>query len=106
MGIARVLHECPTGRAFLQTHGTQLDYYPDYSHYFHTLKSQRRLQLLNEVNRSLLPSLKKFLPDELALFPQLADFDIYAGDGLGFFFRFLNWRSLSLCDRLQGGGYV
>lgn len=81
LGIARVLHECPTGRAFLQTHGTQLDYCPDYSHYFHTLKSQRRLQLLNEVNRSLLPSLKKFLPDELAVFPQLADFDIYAGDG-------------------------
>ena len=72
---------CATSRAFLQTHGAQLDYCPNNSHYFHTLKSQRRLQLLSEVNLSLVCSLKKFLPDELAVFPELADFDIYAGDG-------------------------
>ena len=58
-----------------------MDYCPNNSHYFHTLKSQRRLQLLSEVNLSLVCSLKKFLPDELAVFPELADFDIYAGDG-------------------------
>jgi len=81
MGILRTLHECATGRAFLQTHGPQLDYCPEYSHYFHTLKSPRRLELLSQVNRCLLPSLKERLPDELAVFPELADFDIYAGDG-------------------------
>ena len=53
MGIQRALHECATGRAFLQTHGAQLDYCPENSHYFHTLKSQRRLQLLSEVNLSV-----------------------------------------------------
>ncbi len=81
MGIERALHECATGRAFLQTHGDRFDSCPDYSHYFHTLKSSRRLQLLSEVNQSLVSSLKKFLPDELAVFPQLTDFDVYAGDG-------------------------
>lgn len=81
MGIQRTLHETPTGRAFLQTHGARLDYCPDFSHYFHTLKSSRRLQLLQEVNQGLTPSLKEALPDELAVFPQLEDFDLYAGDG-------------------------
>lgn len=81
LGIERALHESATGRAFLQTHGARLDYCPDYSHYFHTLKSSRRLQLLSELNLSLMSSLKKFLPDELAVFPQLVDFDVYAGDG-------------------------
>jgi hypothetical protein len=81
MGIQRTLHETPTGRAFLQTHGARLDYCPDFSHYFPTLKSSRRLQLLQEVNQGLTPSLKEALPDELAVFAQLEDFDLYAGDG-------------------------
>jgi hypothetical protein len=81
MGIQRALHETPTGRAFLQTHGAGLDYCPDFSHYFHTLKSSRRLQLLQEVNLGLSLWLKEALPDELAVFPQLEGFDLYAGDG-------------------------
>jgi len=81
MGIQRALHESATGRAFLQTHGADLDCCPDYSHYFHTLKSPRRLQMLQEVNRLFARRLKAGLPDELAVFPQLDNFDIYAGDG-------------------------
>jgi len=81
IGIQRALHESATGRAFLQTHGADLDCCPDYSHYFHTLKSPRRLQMLQEVNQLFARRLKVSLTDELAVFPQLDNFDIYAGDG-------------------------
>ena len=81
MGIQRALHEAATGRAFLQTHGFDLDYCPDFSHYFHTLTSERRLHLLHDINGLLVGSLDDCLPDELAAFPQLENFDIYAGDG-------------------------
>jgi len=81
MGLQRALHESATGRAFLQTHGPDLDFCPDFSHYFHTLKSARRLQLLQEVNQLFARCLKEGLPDELAVFPQLDNFDLYAGDG-------------------------
>jgi len=46
IGLQRALYESPTGRGFLQTHGADLEFGPTYSHYFHTLKSARRLQLL------------------------------------------------------------
>jgi hypothetical protein len=81
IGIQRALHESATGRAFLQTHGADLEVCPENSHYFHTLSSPRRLQMLQEVNQLMAPSLKAYLPDELAVFPQLDNFDLYAGDG-------------------------
>ncbi len=81
MGIQRAVFESKTGRDFLQTHGVNLDFCPELSHYFHTLKSPRRLKLIQEVNQRVAHSLKEYLPDELASFPQLDNFDIYAGDG-------------------------
>ena len=81
IGIQRALHESATGRAFLQTHGFDLDYCPDFSHYFHALTSERRLHLLHDINGLLIGTLDDYLPDELAVFPQLENFDIYAGDG-------------------------
>lgn len=81
LGIQRATHESATGRAFLQTHGADFHASPEISHYFHTLKSQRRLQLLHEVNLRFTRLLKDCLPDELALFHQLDNFDIFAGDG-------------------------
>jgi len=81
IGIQRALHESATGRAFLQTHGADLDFCPDPSHYFHTLNSPRRLQMLQEVNQLFARRLKESLTDDLAVFPQLDNFDIYAGDG-------------------------
>jgi hypothetical protein len=81
LGLQRALHESPTGRGFLQTHGADLAFCPTYSHYFHTLKSARRLQLLQELNGRLSDRLRETLPDELAGFPQLDNFDLYAGDG-------------------------
>ena len=77
----RALYESPTGRAFLQTHGADLDYCPDPSLFFHNLKSPRRLRLLQELNQIHERHIKESLPDELAIFPQLDNFDIYAGDG-------------------------
>lgn len=81
LGVQRVLHEARSGRGFLQTHGAFQTYCPDVSHYFQTLKSARRLALVGEVNQRLRPTLRELLPDELAVFPQLAPFDVYAGDG-------------------------
>jgi hypothetical protein len=81
IGLQRTIHESPTGRAFLQTHGPDLDCCPELSHYFKTLKSPRRLHLLQELNQRFALNLKDCLPDELAAFPQLDNFDIYAGDG-------------------------
>lgn len=95
MGIQRCVHETATGRAFLQTHGADLDYCPDYSHYFHTLKSARRLQMVQEVNQLMADCLKTDLPDELAVFPQLDNFDLYAGDG--------HWHQAATHDPLIDG---
>jgi len=81
MGIQRVVQACSSGRAFLQTHGARLKSCPEISLYFHSLKSERRLKVLTEVNGRLLSQLAKFLPDELGEYPQLANFDVYAGDG-------------------------
>ena len=81
LGLARALHESPTGRGFLQTRGAAGQEAPELTHYFHALKSQRRLQLLEELNELVARVFRKTLPDELAGFPQLDNFDIYAGDG-------------------------
>ena len=81
LGIQRALHESATGRAFLQTHGFDWAGCPDFSHYFQALKSPRRLCLLQDLNGLLARHLNAGLPDELAMFPQLENFDLYAGDG-------------------------
>ena len=75
------MHESPTGRGFLQTRGAAGQEAPELTHYFHALKSQRRLQLLEELNELVARVFRKTLPDELAGFPQLDNFDVYAGDG-------------------------
>jgi hypothetical protein len=81
LGLQRALHESPTGRGFLQTQSAAGNEGPELTHYFHALKSSRRLQLLQELNERVARELLETLPDELAVFPQLVNFDIYAGDG-------------------------
>jgi len=49
--------------------------------FFETLKSTRRLSLCPEVNRSLQKSLGAVGEDPFLAFPELGDFDLYAGDG-------------------------
>lgn len=95
LGLERALQECSTGRAFLQTHGGRMDVCPELSHYFTSLKSSRRLQLLEELNSLLRPRLREFLPDELAAYPQLENFEIYAGDG--------HWHGAAAHDPLYEG---
>ena len=81
LGLERAMHESSTGRGFLQTQSAAGHEGPELTHYFHTLKSPRRLQLLQELNERVVRALREKLPDELAVFPQLDNFDIYAGDG-------------------------
>jgi hypothetical protein len=51
------------------------------SNYFEALQSPRRLRLLTELNQRLLRKLATTLPDPLAQYSELAEFDLYAGDG-------------------------
>lgn len=81
LGLNRVLHEVPSGRGFLQQHGQQMEDCPLRSNYFEALQSPRRLRLLTELNQRLLRKLATTLPDPLAQYSELAEFDLYAGDG-------------------------
>jgi Transposase DDE domain len=81
MGIHRVLHENKSGRAFLQQHAFRFDSDPSLSLYFESLKSSRRLSLVEELNIQICKHAKSELPDPLAQFSDLNNFDVYAGDG-------------------------
>lgn len=81
LGLHRVLHEVPSGRAYLQQHGFEFADCPARGHYFEALKSPRRLRLAGELNGRLCQRVATTLPDPLSVYPELADFDLYAGDG-------------------------
>lgn len=53
IGLDRVLQESPSGRGFLQRHSPQLPVSPTISHYFHSLRSERRLRLLEEISERI-----------------------------------------------------
>jgi len=80
-GVQRVLEASPSGRAFLQEHGPGLNYAPTQSNYFATLHSPRRLELLEDVNLTVLNSAQGSLRDRLAEIPELANYDCFAADG-------------------------
>lgn len=81
LGVERVLHEFPSGRAFLQQHAGAWPHCPPRANYFEALKSSRRLDLLQELNPRLCQQMAEQLPDPLAQYEELANFDLYAGDG-------------------------
>jgi hypothetical protein len=82
LGIQRSLEHNVSGRAFLQDLGNlQAKIAPTLGHFFESLKSKRRLALCSEINAALMRKARRDLPDNLAQFPALADYDIYAGDG-------------------------
>lgn len=82
LGVGRCLMAQSTGRGFLQCLASlSPDQCPELSHFFSTLKSERRLKLLGEVNDRLCEQGHQRLPDALAVFPCLQDFDLHAGDG-------------------------
>lgn len=81
LGLQRVLHELPSGRAFLQQHAFNLPHCPPRANYFESMKSSRRLGLVNELNQQVCQRVAATLGDDLGAYPDLADFDLYAGDG-------------------------
>jgi hypothetical protein len=82
LGVHRCLQPQGSGRGFLQTLASRApDLCPDNSHFFESLKSQRRLDLCGELNARLCVHARQVLPDALAAFTSLAGFDIHAGDG-------------------------
>ena len=93
-GIDRVLQEILSGRAYLQQHGYRIDHCPPLSNYFESLKSKRRLSLLSELNERWIQKFSATLADPLAQYSELAEFDLYAGDG--------HWHSAAAHDGPQG----
>jgi hypothetical protein len=77
LGVARAMSDPRTGRGFLQQIGALFPYCPETGHFFETLKSQRRLALIKDVDLHLAS-----LIEELTALPEaVADYAIYAGDG-------------------------
>lgn len=71
-----------SGRGFLQTLASLApNLSPGHSHFFESLKSQRRLDFCAELNTHLCAYGQRVLPDALAPFTALNDYDVYAGDG-------------------------
>ena len=82
MGVERSLKECKTGRGFLQdwamAHGKNS---VGVSHFFETLKSKRRLDLVEEVNTRVAASMPAHVDSHMDELEDLARVDVYAGDG-------------------------
>ena len=81
LGISRIIEAEPSGRAFLQKASTLLTGTPPRASFFEALASARRCRLTKEINEALAKSMARTQPDPFAAFPQLAAFDLYAGDG-------------------------
>ena len=79
LGIQRVLEQVESGRAFLQEHGPRFAYQPTRGNYFAALQSERRLDLVRDLNHRLLAAAG--LPDQLAQFPELQRYQCFALDG-------------------------
>jgi hypothetical protein len=93
--LARVLHECPSGRAFLQEYGGRFPQCPEVGAFFESFKSQRRERLVQELNDRLQRQLAQSNQDLLAAYPALQDFEIYAGDG--------HWHAAAAHDPVVAG---
>ena len=78
VGVTRVFSDQKTGRGFLQQVGPQMVCCPAQSHYFETLKSERRLKVCQAANADIANLLQG---DPFAQYPGLAKFELYAADG-------------------------
>ncbi len=81
LGVRRALEAFPSGRAFLQHLAAAGEEPPELSHFFETLKSARRLDLVREVAVAVAASLPPLPGDAWAHVPELEKFDLFAGDG-------------------------
>jgi hypothetical protein len=80
-GIRRCLGLFQSGRDFLQDLVDRHDTEIRRTTFFESIKSRRRLALLNEVLAQSQAQMRRALPDPFAAFKCLKDFDLYAGDG-------------------------
>jgi Transposase DDE domain len=84
LALLRVLENSKTGRDFIQTHGIPTVPGLTRSNYFDGLASERRLEMFialeQELQRQQLPMLRAH-DDRLALFSELNQIEIWAGDG-------------------------
>ncbi len=80
-GMRRCIGLFQSGRDFLQNlaecHDTEILLTP----FFESLKSKRRLTLLSDILAKVQTHMRRALPDAFADFRDVADFDLYAGDG-------------------------
>ena len=81
IGTRRALETHPSGRGFLQHLISQGLDAPNQSHFFETLKSERRLALTQEVSQGVASLLQAPSNHGLAQSSELNGFDLYAGDG-------------------------
>ena len=80
LGVQRILESSETGRGFLQEHGVRYAA-PTHSTYFYAFKSQRRLEMLEDVSRALLAATDSQVSDRLASLPELHRYECFAMDG-------------------------
>ena len=81
LGTTRALDDQPSGRAFLQKSAATFSRIPVRTTFFDGLASKRRGLLTCEINLALTRYMTTLLPDPFAAFPELAAFDLSAGDG-------------------------
>lgn len=80
-GVRRCLGIYQSGRDFLQQLADRHDTEILISTFFESLKSKRRLRLLDEVLAQSRVRMRRAMPDPFAAHPCLEDFDLLAGDG-------------------------
>ena len=93
--VHRVLHAVPSGRALLQEHAPACAVSAEVTTFFESLKSPRRLALVGELNHRLQSLVRQRQPDRLAAYPELDNFDVFAGDG--------HWHGAAVHDPLTQG---
>lgn len=93
--LARILHDCRSGRAFLQQYGPALPACPEVGAYFESLKSPRRLRLVQELNGRLQGPLAAQSRGPLQEAAPLRDFECFAGDG--------HWHGAAAHDQAWDG---
>ena len=81
LGLLRTLGAETTGRAFLDTLHAILPLTPARSSFFDALASPRRLQHLQATNEALVRTMTRTMADPFAAFPELAPYQLFAGDG-------------------------
>jgi hypothetical protein len=82
-GLLRIISQQSSGRSFLQKLFDCGRIFVSRSLFFETLKSKRRLKLCQEVSFALYQNAAQQYcdKDQLAQYPELDDYDIFAGDG-------------------------